>query len=123
MAQNSIYMGIGKRRINLIKVFTQQFLFYFLFLKSCYLTKKGTCLCNANYGAYDCSINLSAKPLLLQTTYANNMFDISNQTLTDILLVVGKFLADNDKATLKCDLLIVSDLKNTDIRKTFRKLY
>ena len=39
------------------------------------------------------------------------MFDISNQTLTDILLVVGKFLADNDKATLKCDLLWVSDLK------------
>ena len=35
------------------------------------------------------------------------MFDISNQTLTDILLVVSKFWASSENATLKCDLLIV----------------
>ncbi len=88
-----------------------------LFFKSIYFFVKfyeGTCVCSANYDAYDCSINLSDKPLLLNTTYTNNLFDISNQTLTDILLVVSKFLASSETATLKCDI-IVRDSENIPI--------
>ena len=47
-------------------------------------------------------------PILLTSTYTNNTIDLSNQSLTDALLFVNKFLIDVDTAVLKCTILIVS---------------
>jgi hypothetical protein len=46
------------------------------------------------------------------------MFDLAKQPLTDILLVVNKFMANSETATLKYDLLMVGfDFKK---KKNFR---
>jgi hypothetical protein len=71
-------------------------------------TKKGICVCNVGYGNYDCSLSLSEPPILYKSTYENNTFDLSNQTLTDIILVVSKFVANSNTAALRCTLLRVT---------------
>ena len=65
-------------------------------------------MCNSDYSSYDCSIKKSDLPILLTSTYTNNTIDLSNQSLTDALLFVNKFLIDVDTAVLKCTILIVS---------------
>ena len=70
--------------------------------------RDGLCICRSGFGNYDCSLNLNDLPLLYTSTYINNTFDLVNQTLTDIFLVVSKFLPDSDKASIKCTLTIVT---------------
>jgi hypothetical protein len=46
------------------------------------------------------------------------MFDLAKQPLTDILLVVNKFMANSETATLKYDLLMVGfDFKKKNFSK------
>jgi hypothetical protein len=66
----------------------------------------GICNCNPDYSSYDCSIKKSDLPILFNSTYTNNIFDLSKQSLTDIFLIVSKFLIDTETATLKCTILI-----------------
>jgi hypothetical protein len=49
------------------------------------------------------------------------MFDLAKQPLTDILLVVNKFMANSETATLKYDLLMVGfDFKKKNFFSKFK---
>lgn len=72
------------------------------------ICRDGICVCNSDFTNYDCSLNLKDLPLLYTSTYTNNTFDLANQTLTDIFLVVSKFLPDSYTASIKCTLTIVT---------------
>ena len=67
---------------------------------------KGSCVCNTGYSTSDCSLKLSDSPLLFGTTYSNNTYDFANSSLSDVLLVVSKFVADSEAAVVKCTKLV-----------------
>jgi len=72
----------------------------------CYLNK-GTCECFVGFDGFDCSLSLSDAPQLSNTSYSQNVFDLSNGTLKDAVLFVIKFAADNPSAVLKIKLLVI----------------
>lgn len=66
---------------------------------------KGVCTCNANYSGSDCSLSATDSPLLVGSTYTNNMFDYSSSSTSDILLVVKKFVSDNPNGVVKVSVV------------------
>ena len=82
--------------------------FHFVFLRKVFIINliQGVCLCNSDYLGSDCSLRKNVKPSVLDTSYSKNLFDFSNDNLTDALLVVNNFSLDQTNPVVQCEILV-----------------
>lgn len=84
----------------------------------------GTCTCQTNYRGTDCSINLSSAPLFYKTIYDNDRYDLSNGSLSDVILIMDKFVSDSENAVVKVTVLVSSwTLKSNQNSKIILKWF
>jgi hypothetical protein len=84
-----------KKKILILKQVNSQFLLIL-----------GNCVCDVGFYGFDCSLSLNETPLLSNTSYYQNVFDLSNGSLKDAVLFVIKFASDNQNAVLRIKLLV-----------------